>query len=94
MADLVEIPEGIDDPPQFLLWSVDELIPVVLGLTIGFAINQVGICLVASLFSVKYYRRFRDSRPDGFMLHALYWTGVYPTNAKSMPNPYVRRFLP
>jgi conjugal transfer pilus assembly protein TraL len=31
----VSIPSYIDDPPHFLLWSADEMAPILLGLVIG-----------------------------------------------------------
>lgn len=35
----VSIPSYIDDPPHFLLWSADEMAPILLGLVIGI-LNQ------------------------------------------------------
>ena len=64
----VNIPSYIDDPPHFLLWSADEMAPILLGL--------------------------RDGRPDGFILHAIYWGGLLPTKAKTIPNPFIRSYLP
>jgi conjugal transfer pilus assembly protein TraL len=44
--------------------------------------------------TTKLYRRFRDGRPDGFILHAIYWVGLLPTKAKTIPNPFIRSYLP
>lgn len=69
----VNIPSYIDDPPHFLLWSADEMAPILLGLVIGiFTGNALVLCLLG-LVTTKLYRRFRDGRPDGFILHAIYW---------------------
>ncbi|MFT0213086.1 type IV conjugative transfer system protein TraL [Pseudomonas sp. F1_0610] len=73
----VSIPSYIDAPPHFLLWSADEMAPILLGLV-----------------TTKLYRRFRDGRPDGFILHAIYWAGLLPTKAKTIPNPFIRSYLP
>lgn len=68
----VNIPSYIDDPPHFLLWSADEMAPILLGLVIGiFTGNALVLCLLG-LVTTKLYRRFRDGRPDGFILHAIY----------------------
>ena len=61
---------------------------------IGMLIGQLSIALILSALVIKAYRRFRDNRPDGFPLHAAYWVGLLPSSAISMPNPYIRRFLP
>ena len=90
----IEIPEGIDAPPQFLLWSADELMPVVMSIAFGMAIGQVFICLVCSFGLVKIYRKYRDGKPDGFMLHAVYWYGFLPSKSKTVVNPFIKEFLP
>ncbi|TOF20049.1 conjugal transfer protein TraL, partial [Vibrio parahaemolyticus] len=51
------------------------------------------LCLLG-LVTTKLYRRFRDGRPDGFILHAIYWAGLLPTKAKTIPNPFIRSYLP
>jgi hypothetical protein len=43
----VSIPSYIDDPPHFLLWSADEMAPILLGLVIGiFTGNALVLCLL------------------------------------------------
>lgn len=90
----VKIPQRIDDPPHLLLWSADELAPMLIGLTVGIVIGKAFICFLGGLLITNLYRRYRDSRPDGYMLHIIYWIGLLPTKGKSMINPYNRRFLP
>ena len=88
------IPKYIDDPITLLIWSADEFVPFAAVLLIGMLIGQLSIALILSALVIKAYRRFRDNRPDGFPLHAAYWVGLLPSAAISMPNPYIRRFLP
>ncbi len=88
------IPKYIDDPITLLIWSADEFVPFAAVLLIGMLIGQLSIALILSALVIKAYRRFRDNRPDGFPLHAAYWVGLLPSSAISMPNPYIRRFLP
>lgn len=90
----VLIPRHIDDPVHVLFWSVDEVAPIGLGLVIGMFVGSplmlAGIGWVVSTF----YRRFRDSKPDGFAMHFLYWQGLMPAKGKSSPNPFIRIFKP
>ena len=88
------IPKYIDDPPHLLLWSADEFVPLALALLVGIFLDQKLICLAAGLLAVRFYRRYRDGRPDGLPLHALYWLGLYPSKAFTIPNPFIRRFYP
>jgi len=88
------LPRGIDDPPQVLLWSIDELLPFMAMLLLGALTRQLAGCALASLVVIKLFRRFRDSRPDGYLYHGLYWLGLIPLKGYSWINPYRRRFLP
>ena len=89
-----KIPKYIDDPPHLLMWSADEFVPIIIALVVGIFADQKLIFLAVGELGVKLYRRYRDGRPDGLPLHALYWIGLYPSKAWSMPNPFIRRFFP
>ncbi|TDX26810.1 conjugal transfer pilus assembly protein TraL [Modicisalibacter xianhensis] len=90
----VRIPSRIDDPVHVLLWSLDELAPMFCGLILGMAIGQATIGFLVGLMVTNFYRRYRDTHPDGYLLHIVYWAGFVFTKARSMVNPYVRRYLP
>lgn len=90
----VAIPQSIDDPIHILLWSADEIVPFMVSMLTGMLIDQFIPALAIGLIAVKFYRRFRDNRPDGYTLHALYWLGLLPSRALTVPNPYIRIFLP
>ena len=89
-----EIPRHVDEPPHVLLWSAEELAPVALGLAVVMVIGKALILTILGLAIAKIYRRFTDGHPDGYLLHALYWAGFIPSRAKTIPNPYARRYLP
>ncbi|AVF73804.1 type IV conjugative transfer system protein TraL [Vibrio parahaemolyticus] len=90
----VKIPRRIDEPPHMLLWSADELAPMLLGLVIGVMMGKALIFFLIGLAVTNLYRRFRDNHPDGYMLHMLYWGGFIATKAKSLKNPFIRRYFP
>jgi conjugal transfer pilus assembly protein TraL len=90
----IKIPARIDDPPHMLLWSVDELAPMVLGLSFGIFINHLLLCTFIGFLITTVYKKFRDNSPDGYLLHMLYHFGFLPSKGKSMLNPYVRRLFP
>ena len=93
MADLLEFPRYVDDPPTLLLWRIDDLIPVVVFGSIAILIDQPLLFLVGLLL-VRLYGRFREGRADGYALHALYWAGLWRLRARSTPNPFIRTWLP
>lgn len=90
----VKIPRRIDEPLHLLLWSVDEVAPMMIGLVMGIVIGKATICFLVGLAFTNLYRRFKDNNPDGYMLHMLYWGGYISTKAQSMKNPYARRYFP
>ena len=72
----VAIPQSIDDPIHILLWSADEMVPFMVCMMTGMLIDQFIPALVLAVIAVKFYRRFRDNRPDGYTLHAIYWLSL------------------
>ncbi len=88
----IEIPRYVDDPPHILLWSADEVAPILLALVFGIIFSHTFIFLLAGVALTKVYSRFRDGRPDGYIMHLIYWYGFLPIRARSIPNPFARRF--
>lgn len=90
----LELPRHVDDPPNLLFWRIDDVTPFFLVLVIGILVNQPLIFILLGLVTVRLYGRFRESRADGYALHALYWIGLMPMGHRTTPNPFVRRYLP
>jgi conjugal transfer pilus assembly protein TraL len=90
----ITVPKHIDDPVTLLVWSADEFVPAAFLMMLGMLIGQLLIMLVLSVIVLKAYRRFRDNRPDGYALHAAYWIGMLPSQAITIPNPFIREFYP
>jgi len=94
MSQPIEIPQHIDDPKQFLLWTIDDAIPFVGCVIIG---NMMGYILISAIvgFTISfYYRRFRESNPDGILQHAVYWFGLYRRKSHIFPDPLIKQYLP
>ena len=85
----VAIPKTIDDPIHLLLWSADEIVPFMVCMLTGMLIDQFIPALALGVIAVKFYRRFRDNRPDGYTLHAIDWLGLLPSKALTIPNPFL-----
>jgi conjugal transfer pilus assembly protein TraL len=90
----VPFPATIDEPPILLLWRVDDIVVPVLCLFIGLLLHKIAVFFSLGLGLMYVYRRFRDGKPEFFVLHALYWSGVYPARGLGFVNPYLRRLLP
>ena len=90
----IELPRSIDDPPNVLLWTVDEIVRVTLGVIIGILADNLLFFTVVGAGVTSVYKRFRDGRPDGYLLHLIYWAGFLRCGARTIPNPYCREYLP
>ncbi|WP_448205440.1 type IV conjugative transfer system protein TraL [Azospirillum sp. sgz302134] len=89
----IEIPRTVDEPLHMLLWTVDDVAPVGLGLFAGVLVGKMMFFFLLGIIGSYFYRRIRDGNPDGLFLHLLYWIGLLPSKARTVPNPYVRLFL-
>ena len=94
MSHPVQIPRHVDDPPTLLLWRIDDLVPMVLMVSLGILADQLLLFLVLGLLGVRLYGRFRQSRPDGYALHWAYWAGLLRLKGRTTPNPYIRLWRP
>lgn len=90
----VRIPRRVDDPPHMLLWSGDEIAPILLGLVFGVFTGLTLYTLTLGVLTTNIYRRFRENHADGYLLHMIYWAGFMPSTAPSFKHPYVRRYIP
>lgn len=90
----VVIPRRVDEPPHLLLWSIDELAPILIGMFCGIMFENMGLFLVMGVVLANFYRKYRDNHPDGFFLHAIYWLGLPITRSRSFKNPFCRQYLP
>lgn len=94
MAIEVEIPIYADEPPHFLLWAVDEIMPILLGLGVGILMGHIFIATVIGFVVSHFYKKFRDQHAGGYLYHLLYWYGFGFTRSPSFINPYIRILFP
>jgi len=90
----VNIPVEIDTPHQVLLWSVDEFAPFMVFMVAGNLMGQFFLGLGVGWAISHVYRRYKNTRPDGYLLHLFYWFGLSVTKGLTLVNPFKREFLP
>lgn len=89
----VPIPRHVDEPVQILLWSADEVLPLLILLGIGIAVGRVFSLLVIGLLVTKIWVRYKNSKPEGYIFHKLFWYGVVSGRGRCK-NGFVREYLP
>ena len=90
----VEIPRHIEDPVHLLLWTIDEIAPIGIGLVIGIFLGAPLMYMGIGWGCSFFYKKFMDRHADGYILHVLYWYGLMPTRSKFSPNPFIKEFYP
>lgn len=89
MAD-VELPRSIDEMPYVMVWRMDDFMPPIIGLIIGFLTGRPEIFAGLGFALSFFYRKFRQGRPENWVMHALYWWGLLPMRGHSLFNPFER----
>ena len=90
----VNIPTEIDSPQLVLLWSLDEFVPFMIFMVAGNFLNHFFLGLGAGWVVSHLYRRYKNTRPDGYLVHLLYWAGLTKLSGRTVVNPYQREYLP
>jgi len=91
----LRMPRSLDDQMYVLFWTADEMLPGLFIFIVGVLIAQKLICLVLAIVIIKMFRRMKEGHPDGFLLHVGYWYGLVSGRiAYSMPNSFIREFVP
>ena len=88
------IPQHLDAPPRFLLWTVDEAMSFIFPILLGVFLGSIWIGLCISYFSYRTWRRLKSSSVRGFSTRLIYW--YYPSrllDLKSTPDSAIRTFL-
>ena len=88
----IPFPETVDEPPHVLLWRIDDIALPVLFLCIGMLLHKALVFWLAGVAAMFAYRRYRSGRPEFYVLHMLYWFGIYPARGTAFVNPYIRDF--
>jgi conjugal transfer pilus assembly protein TraL len=94
VQDQIAFPRDVDSPSRILFWTVDQIVPfsamAVIGMLVGslFTFSVLGIALAWGM------SKFRDSKPDGYLQHWVYWYGVLPIKGRTAINPFLRSIRP
>ena len=89
-----KIPNYLDDPAQMLFWEIDEFLILCVFFGVGIVAGQLTAMVVFALVLVRVYRKVRDRRPNGFLVHMVYWhtgLGAKTENPGSLVLPFIRR---
>lgn len=90
----IPFPAHLDAPQRFLFWTADQAVPFAVMAFVGMATENLMICMFIGAGLGWGMGRYRDSQPDGHLMHAAYWFGILPLSGRACLNPFERRIFP
>jgi len=90
----IKLPRDLDKPQTVLFMTAEDLIIFSILFVIGMMLSHPFPFGAFGLGLVFVFRRFREGRSDGYLLHVLYWIGLLPVKGKSVVNPFQRTIYP
>ena len=93
MNETIRLPRSIDEPPMMLFWRSDELVPVAVLFVAGFIAKQILISLVIGYLAINVVRKYRDLKPDGYVLHYMWKKGLILLRSRAANNPFENKYV-
>lgn len=89
------IPTRHDDPPWFLFFRLDEILPFLILLVVGILTHTLMPCLAIGWVFSYLYKKFNSKYPRGFVIHWCYGKGLYCFSmTRTLSRPFNKRYLP
>ncbi len=70
----------VDDPPHFLFWEADEMLPSLTIFSVLFMWDMTLLSFVLPVLFVWFFSRVKQSNMRGFLLHSTWWVGIFSMN--------------
>lgn len=81
----------IDDPPQFLIWDIDEVVIFSSFLGLGMMTGTLSTLFLVGFALSFVLKKVKQKGSDGMFMHILYWMGFFPM--KGCPPSYIRKYI-
>jgi type IV conjugative transfer system protein TraL len=86
----MKIPTTVDAPPQFFGKEMDEVAVLAMVFVVGIMAGKLGYAIVTMYFVSKAYKKFRGGVQENYLMHLMYWWGLYIPSAPSVFNPFIK----
>ena len=94
MQEELPLPRSVDELPYLFVWRLDDFLIPAVTTAFGFVAGTPVLFGFAGMVLAYFYQGYRAGRPELFVVHWLYWVGLYPGRGRSFPNPLQREYLP
>jgi len=83
----IRFPRWADNPPQFLLWEVDEVFPFAFCFIIFLPARSIITGFIVALILSRLYSHFKKTLPSFFYLQYPWFWGIYEPKTKETDLP-------
>lgn len=87
------LPQYLDEPPRFLLWTMDEALAFFLPLFIAMIFNHPSLGLGLGVFAMIGLKKFKSKLGNGHYKRWLYWHFPYALYLRATPSALIREYL-
>ena len=85
----IKIPKHVDDPPQVLIFTMDEFFLMMGFAVVGAAWNLLLPGLMVGAAIGKMFKKIQEGSMPGLLFHMLWWVGLASFKGR-VPNGLVR----
>lgn len=87
MAVETRFPRWADSPTQFLIWEVDEVIPVAFCFILFLPSRNLVLGLIIGIVLMKMYVKLKERMPPFFYFHYMWFWGILKPRGNNMRMP-------
>lgn len=90
-SEMTRIARYIDDPVSFFFWDIDEVMVFSTFMVFGILTDTLTYQIIIGVLLAFILSKVKQSRAEGFFMHALYWYGLY--RLRGSPPSHIREFV-
>lgn len=90
----IPFPRHADNAQRILIFTPEQIVPAAMMFVIGLVTETLAFSVAIGIGLSWAFMKYSEGKPDGFLLHAAYWYGLFPLKARSAINPFLRRIDP
>ena len=82
MTEEIRIPQYADDPPQILIFSMEEFFIIMMFMVVGTLFNLMLPAMLVGMGMGKLFKKVQEGAMPGLLYHMLWWIGLVSFKGK------------
>lgn len=76
----IQMPRSVDEPLPVVFFEIDEVIVFIVCVMVGIIIRELTYAILASIFIVRSFSRWKSGKLPGVLAHMAFWYGIFALN--------------